>query len=129
MREIAKHPEASFWVDALDQAAQWVEHTIERGGYDLETIFNAEATAVAIYSGFRRTARKRLLETSPPRLREALQQADARMKAARDAAREAYAARREQALREEAEQANKVTMLDERRRERETREQYADTGA
>lgn len=130
--ESLKNPEASGWINALNQVAASIEHTAARSDYGLEAIWHAEGNAVELYGLFRKV-RKRLLgdlKNSAPRLHEALQQADIRMKAARDAAREAYEVRREQAIREaERDTGNVIPMFDEQRKERNAREQYADTGA
>jgi len=71
---------------------------------------DATANAVENYALFR-TYRKDLLQepgNSPPRLLEALQKADDRLKAARAVAREASRTRREQALREAEDEASNV---------------------
>ncbi len=67
---------------------------------------------------------------SPPRLLEALQKADARLKAARGVAREASRKRREQALREaEDEASNVVRLYDVQVLRWENLEQLAETSA
>lgn len=106
-----------------------VERTIDRGDYDLEEIRDGVVNVVELYGLFR-TVRKSLLENSPPRIQEALRQADARMKAARLAGREAEQNYRDQALRGAERNAGNVAPLSkDQHRGKETREQAADTGA
>ncbi|MDP9484995.1 MAG: helix-turn-helix domain-containing protein [Actinomycetota bacterium] len=125
-----RHPEASGWINALNQIAGSVERTIARGDYSREEILDEEGNVVETYAVFR-PRRKHLLETSPTRIQEDLRQAEARMKAARAAARAAYQARNEQALREAEREGNvaRIKALDKVYQEREVLEPYADAGA
>ncbi len=96
LKKSIKHPEVVNAIESLEATAGYVEHVLERGVYDLEGIWRLEVTARAVYADYR-SRRKRLLggsQTSAPRLHELLQQADARMKSARNAATGAYDARR-----------------------------------
>ncbi len=130
VRKSAKHPEAVNVIESLEVTAEHVEYVLKRGRYDLEEIWHLVGTARAVYADYR-ARRKRLLESlrdSAPRLHELLQQADARMKSARDAAIGAYDARRA------AEQdKTRVAEIDElekmRERRRENREDRAQRSA
>jgi transcriptional regulator with XRE-family HTH domain len=86
---------AALWIETLIAQAEFVEHIISRGGYDLETIFKAEDAAVEFWGTYSRTARRSVREWCTPNQVEALNKAEAKMRKARGRAREAYISSRD----------------------------------
>lgn len=108
------------WLATLEDTAELVEHTTERGVYDLKSIVLLEASVVGLYGCFKR-ARRRLLEQASAAQREGLEQAEERIRAARSAVRTAAGERREQAERERENSPAELRQLDEKRRAPEER--------
>jgi excisionase family DNA binding protein len=112
---------ASYWIVCLEAQAELCEHIIARADYDLETIWKLEGAVVELWGTYSFTVKRAVREWCSPGQREQLQQAEARMKEARNAVRQAYQERRD------AEQdRQKVVDLDARRQAREAR--HADQG-
>ncbi len=130
IRESVKHPEVVNVIESLEVTAEHVEYVLKRGRYDLKEIWHLVGTARAVYADYR-ARRKRLLESlrdSAPRLHELLQQADARMKSARDAVIGAYDARLE-AEKDKAQVAEVDELEKRRQRKRADREDLAERSA
>jgi len=119
--------EVSFWIECLNAQAALCEQIIGHGGYDFQTLWNLEGAALELWGSYAKTIRRLVHEWCPPNRAADLQNAEARMKAARTATREAYRTRRE------AEQDREIVdELEERRRLRDERHadyDHADTGA
>jgi transcriptional regulator with XRE-family HTH domain len=108
--------EAAYWIENLNAQAALVEHMIDRGGYDLETIWLLEGAAVEFWGAYSRTVRRLARDWCTKAQTESLRLAETRMREARSAARRAYLERRE------AEQDRQmVDELEVKRRAREAR--------
>lgn len=118
LRAARDYPEVVRLVESLEETAEHVEYVLKRGEYDLREIWHLEIAARAVYAEYRgrRSRLLRELEDSAPQLREALLEADERLKAARDAA---YEALQDKTLQE----ADGVTQINEFKKERQKRQQ------
>ena len=114
----------AYWIETLNAQAALTERIIDQGGYDLRTIADVEGIAVELWGAYSRTVRRSVWEWCMETQREELERAEARMREARSTARRAYQERRA------AEKDSKlVDELEPKRREREARYAYAETGA
>ncbi len=113
--------EASYWIECLNAQADLFTQIIARGGHDLETMWHLEGAALELWGAYSKTVRRLVREWASPGQADALQRAEARMKAARTATRQAYGE-----CRDAEEDRQKVVELDARRQLRE--ERYADQG-
>jgi transcriptional regulator with XRE-family HTH domain len=108
--------EAAYWIENLNAQAEPVEHIIEGGSYDLETIWHLEGAALEFWGTYSRTVRRLVREWCTKAQTESLRLAETRMREARSAARRAYLERRE------AEQDRQIVdELEAKRRAREAR--------
>jgi transcriptional regulator with XRE-family HTH domain len=107
---------AAYWIENLNAQAELVEHIIEGGSYDLETIWHLEGAALEFWGTYSRTVRRLVREWCTKAQTESLRLAETRMREARSAARRAYLERRE------AEQDRQIVdELEAKRRAREAR--------
>jgi excisionase family DNA binding protein len=113
--------EASYWIECLNAQADLFTQIIAHGDYDLETMWHLEGAALELWGAYSRTVRKLVREWASPGQVDPLQRAEARMRAARTATRQAYGERRDA-----EEDRRKVVDLDARRQLREAR--YTDQG-
>ncbi|MBA2712323.1 MAG: helix-turn-helix domain-containing protein [Rubrobacteraceae bacterium] len=112
---------ASYWIECLNTQADLCEQIIARGGYDLETMWHLEGAAIELWGAYSKTVRRLVREWASPGQVAPLQRAEARMRAARTATRQAYGE-----CRDAEEDRQKVVDLDARRQLREAR--YTDQG-
>jgi transcriptional regulator with XRE-family HTH domain len=110
--------DAAFWIENLDAQAELVEHIVDRGDYDLETIWKLEGAAVEFWGTYSRTVRGQVREWCTLAQAEALRSAETRMRGARSAARRAYLELREAEAKLDPQG---VDELEAKRREREAR--------
>jgi transcriptional regulator with XRE-family HTH domain len=119
---------AAYWIENLNAQAELVEHMIDRGGYDLETIWTLEGAAVEFWGTYSRTMKRLVHEWGTEEQEQRLVQAETRMKEARKKVRKAYQGRRKTEP-----DRRVVDELEAKRRAREARhareQDYADTGA
>jgi len=119
-------PEALSWVKVLNQQTKRVEHTLSRGDYTLEDIYVDMGNVIEVHLLFLRYREELLKEPSISLVREILQQAENGITEVRNAAREAYYAKYEQAVREAEHGSGNVVRLREQRHQLEEREQVLD---
>jgi len=119
-------PEALSWVKVLNQQTKRVEHTLSRGDYTLEDIYVDMGNVIEVHLLFLRYREELLKEPSISLVREILQQAENGITEVRNAAREAYYAKYEQAVREAEHGSGNVVWLREQRHQLEEREQVLD---
>jgi transcriptional regulator with XRE-family HTH domain len=115
---------AAFWIENLDAQAELVEHIVDRGDYDLETIWKLEGAAVELWGTYSKTVRGQVREWCAPAQAEALRRAETRMREARSAARKAYLELRDAETQLDPQTADEVEA---KRQEREAR--YAFEGS
>jgi len=119
---------ASYWIENLRAQAELVEHIIDRGGYDLGTIWRLEGTAVEFWGAYSRTMKRLVREWCTEEQEQRLVQAETQMKEARKKVRKAYQERRKTEP-----DRRIVDELEAKRQAREARyareQGYADTGA
>jgi transcriptional regulator with XRE-family HTH domain len=115
---------AAFWIENLDAQAELVEHIVDRGDYDLETIWKLEGAAVEFWGAYSKTVRGQVREWCAPAQAEALRRAETRMREARSAARKAYLELRDAETQLDPQTADEVEA---KRQEREAR--YAFEGS
>jgi transcriptional regulator with XRE-family HTH domain len=115
---------AAFWIENLDAQAELVEHIVDRGDYDLETIWKLEGAAVEFWGTYSKTVRGQVREWCAPAQAEALRRAETRMREARSAARKAYLELRDAETQLDPQTADEVEA---KRQEREAR--YAFEGS
>ena len=108
--------EASYWIECLNAQADLCERIIAHGDYGLETMWHLEGAALELWGTYSKTARRGVREWASPGQVDSLQRAEARMRAARTATRQAYGKRRDA-----EEDRQKVVDLEARRQLREAR--------